>query len=111
MCAWLVHIYETSTVAGSTMEQYVSVVNRAYETSGLDPPGKQANEIRLYIEVRKSVDGFKRAGEKHGRAEPVPTLLTPDYVIGPLCALVRGILTPYISVSSLEMARSGLAYV
>jgi hypothetical protein len=45
MCAWIVHMYETSTIAGSTMEQYVSGVNRAYETSGLDPPGKPVNEI------------------------------------------------------------------
>jgi hypothetical protein len=33
MCAWIVHMYETSTIADSTMEQCVSVVNRAYETN------------------------------------------------------------------------------
>jgi hypothetical protein len=57
MCAWIVHMYETSTIAGSTMEQYVSVVNRAYETGGLDPPGKPVNGNKLY--VRKSVDGLR----------------------------------------------------
>jgi hypothetical protein len=93
------------------MEQYVSVVIRAYETSGLDPPGKPVNGNKLYVEVRKSIDGFKRAREKRGATVPVPTLPTPDYVSGALCAFVRRMLTPPISVSSLEMARSGLANV
>jgi hypothetical protein len=43
------------------MEQHVSVVNRAYETSGLDPPGKPVNGKKLYVEVRQSINGFKRA--------------------------------------------------
>jgi hypothetical protein len=111
MCAWIAHMYETSTIAGSTMDQYVSVNNRAYETSELDPPGKQVNVNKQYVEVRKSIDGFKRAPEKRGAAGLVPTLPTPDYVIGALCAIVRRMLTPPISVSSLEMARSGLANV
>jgi hypothetical protein len=93
------------------MEQYVTVVDRAYETSGSDPPGKPVNGNKLYVEVRKSIDGFKRAGEKHGAVGPVPTLPTPDYVIGAQCAFVRRLLTPPISVWSLEMARCGLANV
>jgi hypothetical protein len=111
MCAWIVHMYETSTIAGSTMEQYVSVVNRAYETSGLDPRGKPVNGNKLYVEVREYVDGFKRARENHGATGPLPTLPTPDYVIGALRAFVRRMLSPPITVSSLEMARSGLANV
>jgi hypothetical protein len=111
MCAWIVHMYEMSTIAGSTMEQYVSVVNRAYETSGLDRPGKPVNGNKLYVEVRKSIDGFKCVREKHGAAGPVPTLPTPDYVIGALFAFVRRMLTPPISVLSFEMALSGLANV
>jgi hypothetical protein len=79
-------------------------VNRAYETNGLEPPGKPANGTRLYIEVRKPVDGFKRARQKRGGAEPVPTLPKPDYVIGALCTFVQRMLTPPISVSRLEMA-------
>jgi hypothetical protein len=63
MCASIVHMYETSTIAANTMEQYVSVVNRTYETSGLDPPGKPVNGNKLYVEVRKSIDGFKYSGE------------------------------------------------
>jgi hypothetical protein len=111
MCAWIVHMYETATIAGSTMEQYVGVVYRAYETSGLDLPGKPANGNKLYVEVRRSVDVFKRARENHGAAGPVPTLPTPGDVIGALCAFARRMLTPPISVSSLEMARSGLVNV
>jgi hypothetical protein len=108
MCALIAHMYETSTIAGSTMEQYVSVVNRAYEISGLDPPGKTVNGNKLYVEVRNSIDGFKRSRENHDAGGPVPTLPTPDYVIGALCAFVPRMLKPPISASSLEMARSGL---
>jgi hypothetical protein len=46
------------------MEQYVSVVYRAYETSGLDTPGKPVNGNKLYVEVRKYIYGYKRAREK-----------------------------------------------
>jgi hypothetical protein len=79
MCSWIVHMYETSNIAGSTMVKYVSVVNRTYETSGLDPPGKPVNGNKLFVEVRKSIDGFKCARESMvllGRFLPYRPLTT-----------------------------------
>jgi hypothetical protein len=43
LVAWIAYRFESSNIAGDSMEQYVSVVNRAYETSGLSPPGKAPN--------------------------------------------------------------------
>jgi hypothetical protein len=81
MVAWIAYLFESSSISGDSMEQYVSVVNRAYETSGLSPPGKAPNSTRLYIEVRQALDGFKRARLKAGGAETVQHMPTPDLLI------------------------------
>jgi hypothetical protein len=93
------------------MAQYVSVVNRAYETSGLSPPGKAPNSTRLYIEVRKALDGFKRARLKAGGAEPVQHLPTPDLVIAGMCEFVRASLASPVTVRKLDLARCAMANI
>jgi hypothetical protein len=44
VCLDCAHVRDVNR-AGSTMVKYASVINRAYETSGLDPPGKPVNGI------------------------------------------------------------------
>lgn len=52
MVAWLGFTFETSSVSGSTIEQYANAVNRAYETGGLALPAKPLGSRNLYNEVR-----------------------------------------------------------
>jgi hypothetical protein len=93
------------------MEQCVSTVYRAFETSGLAPPGMPQNCNRLYVEVKWAIEGFKRARLNAGGKEPVQHSPTPDFVIAALCLLVRKGLTPPITIKKLGMARSGLANI
>jgi hypothetical protein len=61
MVAWIAYMFELTSISGDSMEQYVSAVNRAFETSGLTPPGRPQNCNRLFVEVKRAIDGFKRA--------------------------------------------------
>jgi hypothetical protein len=89
----------------------VSVVNRAYETSGLSSPGKTPNSTQLYIEVRKALDGFKRARLKDGGAEPVQHIPTPNLVIVDMCEFVRASLASPVTVRKLGLARCTMANI
>jgi hypothetical protein len=88
-----------------------SAVNRAFETSGLTPPGRPQNCNRLFVEVKRAIDGFKRALMNAGGKEPVQHSATPDFVIAALCVLVRRELTPPITIKKLSMSRRGLANI
>jgi hypothetical protein len=57
MCVWSLNMSKTSTIEGRTMEQYLSAVNMHIKLVGLGPPDKPAYGTRLYVEVRKSIDG------------------------------------------------------
>jgi hypothetical protein len=70
------------------MEQDISALNRAFETSGLSPPGRPQNYNRLYIEVKRAIDGFKRARLNAGGKEPVPHSPKPELVIDALYLLM-----------------------
>jgi hypothetical protein len=109
--AWITYMFEPTRVSGDSMEQCVSTVYRAFETSGLAPPGMPQNCNRLYVEVKWAIEGFKRARLNAGGKEPVQHSPTPDFVIAALCLLVRKELTPPITIKKLGMTRSGLANI
>jgi hypothetical protein len=73
MVAWIAYMFDSTSISGDSMEQYVSTVNRAFETSGLAPPGRPQNYNRLYAEVKRAIDGFNRARLNAGRS-PFSTL-------------------------------------
>ena len=60
MVAYLAELHATTTISGETATQYVSAINTSYQTLGLDPPGKAVNAPRLYFDVKKALEGFKR---------------------------------------------------
>jgi hypothetical protein len=63
-------------ITGETAEQYVSRVNAAYATMGLQPPAKPAGPWRLCHDVRMTLAGFTKARLEGGRRDPkchVPT--------------------------------------
>jgi hypothetical protein len=111
MVAWIAYMLESTSISGDSIEQYVSTVNSAFETSGLAPPGRPQNCNRLYIEVKRAVDDFKRARLNAAGKKPVQHSPTPDFVIAALCLLVRKELTPPITIKKLGMTRSGLANI
>jgi hypothetical protein len=85
MVAWISYRFESSQISSDSMEQYVSVVNRACETRGLVPTGKAPTGTRVCIELRKALDGFKIARLKAGGVEPVQHIPTPDLVNSGMC--------------------------
>jgi hypothetical protein len=89
---------------GCRKQTAIALSTTEAEYASLSEASREVTWIRNLCES----PGHKRAREKRGATVPVHTLPTPDYVIRALCAFGRRMLSPPISVSSLEMARSGL---
>jgi hypothetical protein len=85
---WIGRLYETTRISGQTAEQYVSTVNRSYETQGLQPQGKPRNSHALFHDMRKALDGFTNARLLGGGPEPAQHEPTLDSVIESLCRLI-----------------------
>jgi hypothetical protein len=76
MLAGLSYLFHSTGITGETAEQYVSRVNAAYATMGLQPPAKPAGPWRLCHDVRMTLAGFTKARLEGGRRDPkchVPT--------------------------------------
>jgi hypothetical protein len=70
MLAWLSYMFHSTSITGETAEQYVSIVNAAYATMGLQPPAKPAGSWGLYYDVRMTLAGFTKARLEGGGRDP-----------------------------------------
>jgi uncharacterized protein YqiB (DUF1249 family) len=68
--AWLSYMFHSTSITGETAEQYVSTVNAAYATMGLQPTAKPAGSWRLYHDVRMALAGFTKARLEGGGRDP-----------------------------------------
>lgn len=107
MVAFLADLYATTKISGETATQYVSAINTAYLTMGLDPPGRASNAERLYFDVKKSLEGFKRLRTRLSPARGQPTPATTLNLIYALCVVV----SKALDHKNLTLVRDGLANI
>jgi hypothetical protein len=107
MLAWLSYTFHSTSITGETAEQYVSSVNAAYATMGLQPPAKPAGSWRLYHDVRMALAGFTKARLEGGGRDPKCHVPTTAETIERL----RYLTLKALDGEDLPMARAALANV
>jgi hypothetical protein len=107
MLAWLSYLFHTTSITGETAKQYVSSVNAAYATMGLQPPAKPAGSWRLYHDVKMALAGFTKVRLAVWARDPKSHVPTSTEMIERLCCLTLKALDR----EDLPMARAALANV
>jgi hypothetical protein len=97
----------TPRITGETAEQYLSSMNAAYATTGLQPPAKPAGSWRLHHDVRMALAGFTEARLEGGGRDPKCHVPTTTEVIERICYLTLKALDREV----LPMAQAALANV
>lgn len=88
----------------------MSAINTAYQTLGLDPPGKALNAERLYFDVKKALEGFKKLRSGASPSAPLRGQPTPATALIQIYALSK-MSSNALDTANLSVAHGGLANV